>query len=255
MNFIYCFQSEWMKKRRSLASWLIVAGAFFTPLIITLAKLVRRKLLAAEVQLDNFWQLHWNSCWESMAIFLLPIGVILTASLLIQLEYKNNTWKQLHTTPQRLTTIFFAKMAVIVVMILQFFILFNIGIFLSAIIPCWLTGTPLPKAPIPFAAFLGDNVRYFIDCLPIIALQYLLCLQFKNFLVAIGVGILLWILSIAVLSWQYGYLIPYTYCSLNYLNSQAKALRGVNIHAWAMGYFVLFTIASYLLYINKKEKG
>ena len=31
MQFIHCFQAEWLKKKRSLASWLVVIGAFFTP--------------------------------------------------------------------------------------------------------------------------------------------------------------------------------------------------------------------------------
>ena len=38
--------------------------------------------------------------WEFMGFFLLPIGVILTTSLVTQLEFRSNTWKQLHTTPQ-----------------------------------------------------------------------------------------------------------------------------------------------------------
>ncbi len=139
MKFLHCFQSEWLKTRRSLSSWLVIIGALFTPTIVTIVRLVRSQRLHAESISPKFWETLWTSSWESMAIFLLPLGIILAASLVTQIEYKNNTWKQLHTTPQSLTTIFFAKLTVIMVMLVQFFFLFNIGIYLSGILPCLLT--------------------------------------------------------------------------------------------------------------------
>ncbi|WP_091157600.1 ABC-2 family transporter permease [Mucilaginibacter pineti] len=92
-------------------------------------------------------------------------------------------------------------------------------------------------------------------CLPIIALQYLISLQFKNFLVPVGTGIVLWILSVAVLSWKYGYFIPYTYCSFNYLKDQPKFGQQVSLLPWALGYFLVFTLSAYVLYLGQKEKG
>ena len=32
-TFVHAFQGEWLKKKRSLASWLVIAGSFFTPAI------------------------------------------------------------------------------------------------------------------------------------------------------------------------------------------------------------------------------
>ena len=256
MKFIYSFQSEWQKKKRSLSSWLVIVGAFFTPTIIIISRLVRSKGLAQLNSSPEFWENLWHSAWESMSIFLLPIGIILAGSLITQLEYKNNTWKQLHTTPQKLTTIFFAKLSVIVLMMVQFLVLFAVGIYLAGVIPGLLIkGASYPTASIPYQFFAKETGKYFIDCLPIISLQYLISLQFKNFLVPVGGGIALWILSIAALSWKYSYLIPYTYCSLNYLKSDSKFSSPVNIHVWAVGYFLLFSVMSYILYITKKEKG
>lgn len=259
VSFIHSFQSEWLKKRHSLASMLVIAGAFFTPIIIIIARVIHHKQLAEIYQSESFWNQLWHSSWESMAIFLLPMGVILATSLITQIEYKNNTWKQLHTLPQSFTTLFFAKLAVIIVMVLQFFILFNIGIYLSAVVPYLLiSGVPYPKTPIPYLAILKEDAFFFIDCLPIIALQYLISLQFKNFLVPIGIGFGLWVASLSALSWKFGYFIPYTYCILNYLKGQANgkaATPGINIHYLALGYFILFTIVSYFLYLTKKEKG
>ncbi len=257
--FIRSFQSEWLKKKRSLASWIIITGAFFTPVVIIIARLIQHDKLKIVYASDDFWTLLWRNAWESMAIFLLPLGVILFTSLITQIEYKNNAWKQVHTLPLTLTTIFLTKLAVIIIMVLQFFVLFNIGIYLSAVVPCVLFGDiPYPRTPIPYTIFLKEDVLFFIDCLPIIALQYLLSLQYKNFLVSVGVGFILWVGAIASLSWKFGYIIPYTYCMFNYLKNSTNgktAIPPLNIHYLAIGYFIVFTIVSYLLYITKKEKG
>ncbi|MBO2012100.1 ABC transporter permease [Hymenobacter negativus] len=253
--FIRSFASEWLKRKRSLAAWLVVCGAFFTPAIIFTAKLIRHGHLAAESAQPTYWQHLWKSAWESMAIFLLPLGVILATSLITQLEYKNNSWKLLHTTPQRYSVIFGAKLAVVLVMMGQFLLLFNVGIYLAGVLPGLLLGVPYPAAPIPYAAFLSDDGRYLVACLPIVALQYLISLRFRNFLVPVGGGLALWILSVAVLSWQYGYLIPYTYCSFTFLQGQPRFAQPVALLPWAVGYFLLFTGAAYGLYVQQREKG
>ncbi len=259
LSFVHSFQSEWLKKKRSLSSWLVIIGAFFIPVIIIIYKLVHYKNLATTYTKPNFWVELWQNSWETMALFLLPVGVVLATSLITQLEYKNNTWKQLHTSPQRLTTIFFSKLAILLVMVLQFFILFNLGIYLTALVPYLLiSDVPYPSASIPFAAILRENCYFFIDCLPIVALQYMISLQVRNFIVPIGIGFGLWIASISALSWKFGYTIPYIYTMLNFLKTRQGsriALLPVNIHMLAFGYFAIITVVGYLLYITKKEKG
>jgi len=255
MSYALSFRSEWQKKKRSLSSWLVIIGAVFTPTIIFIYKLTKASTLPQLNATPKFWENLWTSSWESMAIFLLPIGVILASSLITQLEYKNNTWKQVHTTPQHLTTIFFAKLGVIMVMMMQCLVLFAIAVYLSGVLPGLLTGAPYPAEPVPYKFFADQTALYFIDSLPIIALQYLISLQFKNFLVPVGAGIALWILSVAVLNWQYGYFVPYTYVSFTYLKTIGRINNNMNYHVWALSYFVGVTILSYILYVTKKEKG
>jgi hypothetical protein len=173
------------------------------------------------------------------------------SSLITQLEVKNNTWKLVHTTPQKLYIIFTAKLGVIVVMLLQFFVLFNIGICLTGLIPAVFNRhIPFPGAAFPFTAYLQGNSRFFIDCLPIIALQYLLSLQFKNFLVPVGAGLGLLVASLIALKWEYGYIIPYIYEALNFVGKKPA----VALYALPLGYFGIFTIISWLLYYYKKQK-
>src|SRR5204863_9583720 len=131
----------------------------------------------------------------------------------------------------------------------HFFIVFHIGSYLSALVPYMLIcGVLYPKEPIPFDLFIKENALYFIDSVPIIALQYLLRLRFRNFLVPVGVGFVLWVRSLASLSWKFGYIIPYTYCTFNYLKDSpgGRVVQpSVNIHYFAISYFVILTVVSY----------
>lgn len=260
MTFINSFQSEWLKKKRSLASLLVITGAFFTPLIILAARIKNHHALPKLYAAEDFWQRSWNQSWESMAVFLLPIGIILATGLIAQIEYKNNTWKQLHTTPQWVTTIFAAKFLVILIMLAEVFVLFNVGLYLSAAIPSLIfADVPYPASPIPFADFGAANINFFVCCLPIAALQYLLSLQFRNFLVPVGAGFAIWFLGIGLLSWEYSYIFPYNHGTIDFLMSSGqfgnRTIPPVNIHYLAAVYFVLFTVASWFLYVTKKEKG
>lgn len=255
MTFINSFQSEWLKKKRSLASWLVIVGAFFTPVIIIFARMIRYEQLPKVYSVNKFWEGLWVNSWQSMAIFMLPVGITLAMSLITQLEFKNNTWKQLHTTPQSLTIIYFSKLGVTLVMMVQFFILFNIGIYLSGVVPYLFFSVPYPKDPIPFRNFLEENLLYFVDCLPVITLQYLISLKFKNFLVGIGAGFVLWIVAMASLSWKYGHLIPYTHTMLHYLKVSGRYNRPINTQLIALIYGTVFLLIGYVMYVFKKDKS
>jgi hypothetical protein len=257
LAFVHSLQSEWLKKRRSLSSIIVVVGAFFIPAILLLISLIKHYGLAEAYESPGFWLNFWGQAWSTMAAFLMPLGVILLTSLVTQIEYKNNTWKQVHTLPLPRPVIFFSKLALILAMMVQFILLFNLGIYLSAVIPSWVVGgVPYPKANIPFLHFLKEDLIYFLDVLPIVALQYLLALRFKNFLASVGIGFLLLVGSLMALSWKYVFLVPYAYCTL--FSNMADALPllpGLNIHLMAAIYFVGITTLAYLLFHFKKERG
>ena len=259
VSFVNSFQAELLKTKRTIAFWMVISGAFFTPVIVTTARLIQHQTLPKLYASPEFWISHWRSSWESMALFLLPLGAIMITSLITQLEYRNNTWKQLHTLPLSFTTIFISKLSIIIVMVLAYLLLFNVGIYLSAVIPYLIVGdVPYPRLNAPFHFFLQQDLYYFVDCLPIIALQYLLSLHYKNFLVPTGIGFLLWVGSLASLSWKYGYFVPYTYDMYTYLKSgvvNKAVIPEVNIHWLAILYFITFTMCNYVLYLTKNAKG
>jgi hypothetical protein len=255
MVFIHSLQSEWLKTKRSTSFWLAIIGGFFIPLIWLIVFLVKGYTINSYPVIPGIWTVHYNQMWQNMMTFLLPMGVILSSSLITQLEYKNNTWKQVHTTPQSYATVFFAKLLAILLVTLQFFIYFNIGILLSAYIPTLVLEGGLPNQPLPIWPFIKGNAKIFITCLPIIAIQYLISLRFKNFLVPVGVGLLLLIGSlIAVGGWHYAWTLPYSYCMLP-LMVEARSHLPMDLHIMALLYFVIITAANYFLYSTRNEKG
>lgn len=258
-RFIDALYSEWLKQRRSLAAWMVICGACFTPSIILLVRLYQSTSLPALYARADFWTKLWYSAWESAAILLLPLGAVLATSLIVQIEYRNNGWKQVRTLPLSTPTIFFAKLAIVLSMLAQFLILFMIAIWLSAAIPAWIVpGLSMPLAPLPLSDWAQDLVVYFVACLPIVALQYALSLQLRNFIAPLGVGLLLWVGSLAALSSRFGVLSPYAHTMLAYLQDQPNPKMPVPIldsQAMALAYAAIFIVVGYLLFALRKQKG
>jgi hypothetical protein len=258
--FFEACRCEWLKRRRSLGAWLVMGGAFFTPAIVIVVRLIHHRQLPALYASADFWTSLWRSSWQSMAIFFVPIAAILATSLVVQIEVRNHAWKQVHALPLQSHTIFLAKFAVIVAMMAQFFVLFDLGVYLSALLPPLLiSDVPYPSAALPLWAFLTETATYFIDCLPIVAAQYLLSLRFNNFLAPIGIGFMAWIGALAALSWPHVRFFPYAYTMLYYLKDQPAAhmaaVSTVGMHMFAAVWFVLLSVVGYTLFATKAYKG
>ena len=249
---IHSLQSEWLKRKGSLASWLVLVGALFTPSIITLTQILRPAKVPAQFASPDFWEAYFKNSWQSMLALLLPMGIILAVTLVTQLEYKNNAWKQLHTTPQPLTVVFVSKFLVLMALQVQLFILFNVAIFLSAVVTSAVLPTvSFPTEPFPWSHFITESAYFFIDSLPIVAIQFGLSLLFRNFLVAVGTGLLFLVTTLVMLSWEFAFVFPYNYGLLNYLGRFPEK----NLHGFALGWFAFVMILSYILYIRKNDKA
>lgn len=258
-TFLVAFQSEWLKRRRSFASSMVIAGSLFTPAIVAVVRLFHYRGLPRLYAQDGFWQALWHDSWESMAIFFLPLGAILATSLVTQIEFKSNAWKQVHTLPMSMAVVFLAKLGVILVMLLQFLALFTAGIYLSAMIPMLLVpGVPHPKGSFAALPLLRENALYFVDCLPIIGAQYVISLRSNNALVPIGAGFMAWVAALAAVSSKHAIWWPYAYTIVHYLQGTPKGkvfAANTTFHWLAALSFALMTILGYVLFVTNKEKG
>ena len=250
--------SEWLKRRRSLTSALVLGSAGFVPAIIFLSRFRRIDALPGVYDNPRFWDTLWVQSWEAMAVMILPMAIMLTVTLITQIEDTNNAWKQVHATPQPLAVVFAAKLVVILVLIGELILAFTAAIYLSGILPAALFAhVDAPAAPFPLVRFLRRDVVFFIDVLPIVSLQFLLALRFRTFLTPLGIGMAMWILSVGTFGWAYKYLIPYSYAGIDYLMVEYKRQMGMPATpaAIAAGCFFVFTVAGYVVYASRQDKS
>jgi CubicO group peptidase (beta-lactamase class C family) len=248
--------SEWLKRKGSSVSWLALAGGFFVPVIMLVARLIYRSHTVIDNSSDGAWMRIFNQCWQFMAVFLLPMGITLAASLITQIEFRNKTWKLVGASPQSFSNIFWGKYIVVFIVLLQVFIYINVGILLCGVVPALIyPDVPFPKEALPIFDFLALNAKFFIRCLPVLALQYLLSLHIRNFILPVAIGISLVIGTLMAASWEYIYLIPYAYAPMDYLNNDFKVNPDININAWAICYFLFFTFLNYVLFLLKNQSS
>jgi hypothetical protein len=258
-SFAHALHSEWLKRKRSAASFLLLGGSLFTPGIVGAIRLLHWRTLPAVYSVDAFWKNLWFASWESMAVFFLPMTAILATSLVTQIEFKSNAWKQVHALPMSAAVLFLAKLAVILIMMVQFLALFIAGIYVSGMAPSILVpGVPSPKGSFFSLPVLRDSGLYFIDTLPIVAAQYAIGLRTNNVLVPIGAGFMAWVGALAAVSSRFAIWWPYAYTTVNYIKDTPKGARfaaHTELHGLAVLFFLLLTAAGYWLFVTKKEKG
>ena len=252
-------RSEWLKRKHSFASVLVLAGSLFTPAVILGVRLLHPRDLPAVYAAPAFWATLWRDSWESMAIFFLPLAAIMATSLVTHIEFRGNSWKQVHALPLHTSVVFLAKLFVVAVMIGQFLLLFDAGLFVSAIVPCMVVpGVPWPQGSFWSLPLLRDNAGYFLDCLPVIGAQYLMALRISNVLVPIGAGFLAWVGALAAVSSKTAIWWPYAYTIIDYLKDKPKGAHlaaHTELHALAAGSFLLFTLAAYVAFATNRQKG
>jgi len=256
--FFRVVSSEWLKRRRSLTTWLVVGAAAFVPSIIFLSRFRRIGALPAIYQDPEFWPRLWVQAWEAMALMILPLASMLIVSLITQIEDRNNGWKQVHAAPVPLAATFLAKLAVIVILVAELVALFNVAIYLAGVLPAIvIPGVPAPARPFPLAHALKRDAIFLADTLPIVALQYLLALRFRTFIAPLAIGMALWILSVGTVSWYYNFLIPYSHAGLDYLIVEYHRVRPLpaSLPAIAGTFFFVFTVAGYVMYARRRDKG
>lgn len=254
MNLLISTKAELIKTKRSASFWLSVIGAAVIPLIFFLAYVIK-----PEKSYSQGWDKHLMQGWQVFNAFLLPMFVILVCSLIPQIEYKNNTWKQVFASPQSIGAIFFSKWLTILIMILFLFLLFNIFLLLSGIVPnLFFSKFSFLNTSIDWQELLRLNFKTFVSLLGIIAIQYWVSLRFRNFIVPIGIGLGLLVTALIIYQfrWEHVYKVPYALPVLTMegvRDTEGPLLQNHELNS--IGYFVFFSILAFLDMRFRKERG
>lgn len=257
MMLLRSIRSEWVKKKNSLANWLVLVGGAFVPVLMFIKKCHQGNDIAAAYQKADYWQQHWMSANDPMMVVFMPMGIIMATALMTQLETKNNAWKLLHTTPQSLHHTFWGKYLVVLLMLVQLFVLYNFFTWVAGWLPAlFFDKVHFPAAPLPWNWWMHTNALLFISCLPVVAVQYSVSITFRNFLIPVGAGMTLLIGSLISISWKYIYVSPYAHPSIQFLllNHQIKPDRLPMAIQWmSLLFFAVVSLLSWGLYVYRKD--
>lgn len=258
MSFVISTQAELLKTKRTSSFWLSIIGAAFIPMMLLIALFTGDDSERAALT-DDPWTKYFQIGWQVFCVFIIPSFIILASTLITQIEYRNNAWKQVFSSPQSLGNIFFSKFLAIHFMILFCFLLFNGFMVLSAVIANLFNSkfTFLDHS-IDWSMLLRLNAKVYISILAMSAIQYWLSLRFKNFIAPMGIGLALLIAGIVALvnHWQHVYKWPYSFAILSYDYMQMKGRPFLENHEWnSIGYFVFFAFLGFVDMKMRKEKG
>ncbi|MDB5196122.1 MAG: hypothetical protein JWP88_492, partial [Flaviaesturariibacter sp.] len=213
MSFVTSLQSEILKTKRTASFWLTVIGAAFIPVILFLSYMSKPEKIIPRLHFAP-WPLHFAQGWQPLSSFLLPMYIIIVCALIVQIEFKNNAWKQVFASPQTTAQVYFSKFVTVHLMVLFCYLLFNLFMIAVAL------GANLVHSKYEFlhskidwAGILRLNARTYVSILGISAIQFWLSLRFKNFIAPMGIGLALLISSLISIGfqWEEVYLLPYAH--------------------------------------------
>jgi len=176
-----------------------------------------------------------------------------------QIEYKNNAWKQVFASPLTIEQVFFSKYTAIHLMVLLLFLCFNLFMILGAYVANWVhSGLPFTTSSLPLGNILLLSLRTYIALLAIISFQYWFSLRFRNFIVPIGLGLGLLVMSLVAMRWEHADKLAYVLPFLSFSDDMKSGVNfsGLQTHEWYSSvYFVGITLLALMDLRWRKERG
>ena len=245
MKLLAALRAEMLKTKRTASFYFTIVMAVVIPAILLLNMLTGGEDLTAirKDPLNGIFELGA----ERTGFLFLPMFVILVCTLLPQIEYRNNTWKQVFATPQTKGHVFLAKL-LNVHLLLILFLIANL-IFLSMVVVITHLSIPslqLLQQPFNTATLLVRTANMYLVMLALCSLQFWLGLRFRNFIIPISVGLVLWILGM-ILVFEESHLVDYFPYSFQVFPTVAQLQPKLAQVAWtSIGYAALFLLLGFL---------
>lgn len=157
---------------------------------------------------------YYLEAFQFIGFMMLPLFVVLSSVMLIQIEFRNNTWKQVLVAPQHRWQILVTKFLVFQLVVIAFLLLFNAFMAVAAV-PVWIL---YPEYKVfsyldHGAHLMKLNGLVFLSVLGLGGIQLWLALRYRNFVVPAAIGLTLWFLVPIMyeFKWPYTDFHPYGY--------------------------------------------
>lgn len=251
MSISISLRSEILKTKKTAPLYFTIAAAAFAPFMSML------DIILDGVDTDNradIFNQMLTKKFQMTGLVALPLFLILVCTLLSQIEYKNNTWKQVLSSPQHKGNVFAAKFLNVQMLVALFFITNLLLMFLASVILHFLEPSlNVLNQPLNWSDILMIRVNTYLALLAICTIQFWLGLKFKNFIIPVAIGIALWFGgTILVMQSKSGFVEWFPY-SFHAYGNFPKYNPQMNEVGWtSLGYSVVFLVIGFLDFRRKE---
>ena len=245
MSLLISLRSELLKTTRTASFYLTLIGAAAGPVMYLL------NILIDEDEIGSLEKDPLNALFKMLSemngVALFPMFVILICTLLPQIEYRNNTWKQVFASPQTKVNVYLAKFMNVHLLMLVFLIATHLFMLLAIAGIHFIKPTlNIFKHSLNGSTVLVNAANAYIILLALCSIQFWMGLRFRNFIVPIGIGLALWLTG-TIMAVQYKsnlvFYFPYSFPAFPVSTKLRSQIPQV---AWtSLGYALLFLIVGF----------
>jgi lantibiotic transport system permease protein len=256
MSLLISLESESVKIKRSAAFYICFIVAAIIPLILFFDLLTPSdgaKAVTEQIPFVKYFQM----AQQIFNFIFMPLFIILISTLLLQIEYRNNTWKQVLTSPQKLFNVFLAKFLTLHLLIILFITTFIVLLLIGALL-INLIHPGLFKGELNLGLVLRTNWNAYLSIFAISAIQFWLALRFKNFIAPLAIGFCLWFMAplmLFSLHWSFADRYPYSFPILLAKMSEMKTEPDVPLlQMLSVGYALFFLALAFIEFKIRRVK-
>lgn len=188
--------AEWLKLRHSRIGLVLIVLPIISLMIGCANYYFNQGVL------QNGWYSLWTQASLFYGEFFLPILIAICCSYVCRLEHLNRNWNMVLTSPVSISSVFYAKLIVVSILILFAQALFT-GLY-------WLAGT-LFHLPGPFPVeTIGWVIRGWYASISIGALQLGLSMRIRSFATPIGISLCAVFIGLGMYIMKLGLLFPFS---------------------------------------------
>ncbi|MFY0629840.1 MAG: ABC transporter permease [Flavobacteriaceae bacterium] len=243
--YISSVKNELFKLKRTFAFWLTLLASFFVPGLLFVVTLFKHKNFIPKDD-SNPWDLIMQIETSIIITVLIPFFILLVTSLIMQLEHRSGALKDLFSLPVPKWSIYYGKLTIVLATVFITYLLFSIFLLTGG----YISGLLFPD--LNYTSFSPDFLKLFktlgvsfVASLGVVGLQFWLSFRIKNFIIPLGIGMVLVIAGLIIGNYPSDAVYyPYSYNMVTgaYLKGEVN-----NMFLWySLGFFAITTTIGYI---------
>lgn len=254
-----CLQADALKLRHTAAVRLLVGAAVVPVLLVFLAFCFYGPILVKPGR--NAWVAFLLNAWHTWAGLVLPLVLLLLATLVVQVEHRANAWKHLYALPVGRGTLLLSKLLLLFGLSLAVQVLYTGLLLLAGAALGWLRpGLGLRPAAVPLAEVAVLLGRTYVATLGLLTVQYVVSVARRSFVVPMALGLAGLVLALVLTSLSTAGWLPYADALLTLKTVQSDA-TGLAVagrlapHEWHSLGWALATGAGGIAWLRRYQRA